>query len=30
MSKDQLFDKMVLQEARYRGYKNASHVTGYY
>ena len=30
LSKDQLFDKMVLQEARYRGYKNASHVTGYY
>lgn len=30
LSKDQLFDKMVLQEARYGGYKNASHVTGYY
>lgn len=30
LSQDQLFDKMVLQEARYQGYKNASHVTGYY
>lgn len=30
LNKDQLFDKMVLQEARYQGYKNASHVTGYY
>lgn len=30
LSQDQLFDKMVLQEARYQEYKNASHVTGYY
>lgn len=30
LNQDQLFDKMVLQEARYQGYKNASHVTGYY
>lgn len=30
LSKDQLFDKMVLQEARYQEFKNASHVTGYY
>lgn len=30
LSKDQLFDRMVLQEARYQEFKNASHVTGYY
>lgn len=27
---DALFDQMVLGEARYQQYKNASHVTGYY
>jgi hypothetical protein len=27
---DQLFDKMVLSDARYIAYKNASYITGYY
>ena len=30
LSDDELFDRMVLKEARYQQYKNASHVTGYY
>ena len=30
LSDDQLFEKMVLRDARYLSYKNASHITGYY
>lgn len=30
LNDDQLFEHMVLRDARYLSYKNASHVTGYY
>lgn len=30
LNDDQLFEKMVMDEARYQMYKNASYVTGYY